>query len=61
MAGALNGLSHTTLEFERGAGDAAGEDFSPFVEELFLEFGVLLVDVFYFASFLKAKFFGVRI
>ena len=58
MAGTFNGLSHTALEFERSAGDAAGKDFALLVEELLEEFGVLVVDILDAATFETAVFFS---
>ena len=57
MAGTLYGLSHATLEFQRGAGDAAGENLALLVEELLEEFRILVVDVFDSAAFEAAVFF----
>ena len=57
MAGAFNGLSHTTLELERSSGDATGQDFTLFVEELFKELGILVIDVLDTAAFETAVFF----
>ena len=57
MAGTFNGLSHTALELQRSAGDAAGKDFALLVEELLEEFGILIVDVFDSAAFETAVFF----
>ena len=57
MTGTLNGLSHTTLELQRSTGDTTGKDLALFVEELFEEFGILIVDVFDTASLETAIFF----
>ena len=57
MAGTLYGLSHATLEFQRGASDAAGENLALLVEELLEEFGIFVVDVFDSAAFETAVFF----
>ena len=61
MTGTFNGLSHATLEFERGASDAAGKDFALFVEELLQEFGILVVDIFDTASLETAIFFLLNV
>ena len=57
MAGTLNGLCYAALEFERSAGDAAGEDFALLVEEFLEEFRILVVDIFDAAAFETAVFF----
>ena len=57
MACTFNGLCHTTLEFQRGAGDATGKDLALLVEEFLEEFGILVVDIFDAAAFETAVFF----
>ncbi len=57
MAGALNGLSHTTLELQRSTCDAAGKDFALLVKEFLKEFGILVIDILDATSFETAIFF----
>jgi len=53
----LNGLSHTALEFERSAGDAAGKYLTLLVEEFLEEFRVFVVYVVDAETFETAVFF----
>lgn len=57
MAGTLHGLSHAALELQRSACDTTGKDLTLFVEELFEEFRILVVDIFDTAAFEAAVFF----
>jgi len=45
VAGTLYGLSHTTLELEGSACDAAGQDLALLVKELLEELRILIVDI----------------
>ena len=45
MTSTLHSLSHAALELQGSTGDAAGQDFSLFVEELLEEFGIFVVDI----------------
>ena len=50
-------LSDAALVFEGSAGDATGQDFALFVEELFEEFGIFVVNILDSALFEAAVFF----
>ena len=58
MACTLYGGGYLFLEFLRSSGQAAGQDFALFVEELFQEFGVFVIDVFDAGFFETAVFFS---
>jgi hypothetical protein len=57
VACTLYGGGYLFLEFLRSSGQAAGQDFALFVEELFQEFGVFVIDVFDAGFFETAVFF----
>ncbi len=60
MAGALHGLSHTTLELQRSTCDAAGKDFALLVKEFLKEFGILVIDILDATSLKRQYFFFLR-
>ncbi len=61
VTGTLNGLSYATLEFQRSAGDATGQDLALLVEEFLEEFGILVVDVLDACTFEAAVFFLLNV
>ncbi len=61
VAGTLHGSGHTTLELQRSACDAAGENLALLIEELLKELRILIVDILDAAAFETAIFLLLRV